>query len=200
MSLLELVIMSVALGTDLFSVAVPIGVKQVRMLTVIKAALVFSLFHIIMILTGYHIGHSLGLFVEHVGSEHIELPLLYVKNCAAALGAMVLVGLGIRMLYEQLHTDALSKPLGNPLKGITLVILAISVSIDALAAGFGMGMMDVDLILLSIVLGIVIFIIAVLGLKIGKKLGCMFGARACFLGGILLVFLGVHLIWMALFS
>lgn len=197
-SVFELFILSTALGTDLFSVAVPIGMNKVRRLVILRSAIVFALFHIIMILTGYHIGHWLGTVVEHVGAYHIDLPIANVQNFATIIGALVLAGLGINMIRDNVSgQDDVSS--ANPLRGSAFIVLAASVSIDALAAGFSLGMIDVDLLRLSIILGSVIFAIALLGLGLGRKLGHYIGGRAELVGGLVLMALGIHIIWTTIY-
>lgn len=191
---LELVILSFALGTDLFSVAIPLGMKHVTQKIVLKAAAVFAIFHIVMILTGYHIGHFLGALVEKVEVEFFSgLPMLAIQNWASMLGAAVLIGLGARMIKS--HADeAREETVRHALTGFPLLLLAFSVSIDALAAGFSLGMMDVDLIKLSAILGGIIFLIALSGLGLGRKIGKYVGKRAEVAGGIVLIILGLNII------
>lgn len=198
MSLFELFVLSAALGTDLFSVAVPIGMNKVRRLVIVRSALVFAVFHIMMILTGYYVGHWLGSIVEHVGAYHIDWPAASVQNIATIIGALVLAFLGTVMVKDNLRGCEDMLP-GNPLHGTPLVLLAASVSIDALAAGFSLGMIDVDLVKLSLILGIVIFFIALFGLGLGRKLGRFIGRRAELVGGIVLIVLGIHILWTAIF-
>jgi putative Mn2+ efflux pump MntP len=192
---LELLVLSAALGTDLFSVAVPIGMNRMRRKIIFRAAVVFALFHIVLILAGYNIGHFLGSVVEHVGTQHSEYPLLVMENWASILGALVLIGLGIYMIRENVVGAVSNKNKTHPLQGFSLFVLATSVSLDALAAGFSMGMMDVDLVKLSLILGSVIFFIALLGLGLGRRVGRYIGGRAEFMGGVVLALLGVHVLW-----
>lgn len=194
MSLFELFVLSAALGTDLFSVAVPIGMNKVRRLVILQSAIVFAVFHIIMILIGYHIGHWLGSIVEHVGAYHINWPVASVQNFATIIGALVLAGLGTLMIKDNI-SDSKDTVSGNPLHGMALIVLAASVSIDALAAGFSLGMIDVNLFQLSLVLGTVIFGIGLLGLGLGRKLGRYIGGRAELMGGSVLVLLAIHILW-----
>lgn len=200
MGSIELLVLSVALGTDLFSVAIPIGMNPVRFRVVLRAAVTFAVFHIVLILAGYYIGHFIGVVVERMGTGQIDCPVVAIQNWASILGALVLTGLGAYMIKENL-TDSLpdeNKP--HPLQGAPLLLLAASVSIDALAAGFSLGMMDVDLVKLSFILGSVIFVIAMLGLSLGKRAGHFIGKRAELMGGIVLVLLGIHILWSMLFS
>jgi putative Mn2+ efflux pump MntP len=194
-SFFELLVLSAALGTDLFSVAVPIGMNRIKLHVILKAAVVFALFHIVMILTGYNAGHWLGAVVEHVGAYHIDYPLLLVQNWASGIGAAVLTGLGLHMIKENLSPAGAETSSAGMLEGLSLAVLAVSVSVDALAAGFSLGMMDVDLIKLSIILGVVIFMIAVAGLVLGRRIGRYVGSRCELIGGLALLVLGLHILY-----
>lgn len=195
MTSIELLILSVALGTDLFSVAIPIGMNPMRLRVVFRAAVIFAIFHIVLILSGYYIGHFLGAVVERVGIANLDYPILAVQNWASILGSLVLMGLGSYMIKENLVCTEADRNKPHPLQGGALLLLAASVSIDALAAGFSMGMMDVDLVKLSFILGSVIFIIAVLGLSLGRRVGHCIGKRAEVMGGIVLIVLGLHVLY-----
>ncbi|MBP2652681.1 MAG: rane protein yebN [Firmicutes bacterium] len=198
MSLLEVFVLSVALGTDLVSVAIPIGMNGVSRRTIFNAALVFALFHIVMILAGYYFGHCLGMMVEHVETYHINWPTAAVEDWTGALGALVLIALGVHMIKENFAGESTYKNATCPLEGLALVWLAISVSLDALAAGFSLGIMDVNLLKLSVILGLVIFGLAIIGLMLGRRLGHLIGARAELVGGGALLLLGLHVFWMAI--
>jgi manganese efflux pump family protein len=199
MSLLEVFVLSVALGTDLFSVAIPIGMNRVCWRTVFNAALVFALFHIVMILAGYYFGNCLGMMVEHVETNHINWSEVAVEDWTSALGGLVLIALGAHMVRDNFSGKSIYKNAVCPLEGLALVWLAISVSLDALAAGFSLGIMEVDLLKLSVILGLVIFAVAIVGLLLGRRLGHLIGARAELVGGVALVLLGLHVFWMAIY-
>jgi len=195
LSSIELLILSVALGTDLFSVAIPIGMNPMRFRIIFRAAVIFAIFHIVLILSGYYIGHFLGAVVERAGIYNLNYPIMAMQNWASILGALVLTGLGIYMIKENLVCTVPDENKTHPLQGGALLLLATSVSIDALAAGFSLGMMDVDLVKLSFILGSVIFIIAVLGLSLGRRAGHCIGKRAELMGGIVLILLGLHVLY-----
>jgi len=194
-SSIELLVLSVALGTDLFSVAIPIGMNPMRFRVIFRAAVIFAIFHIALILSGYYIGHFLGAVVEGVGTANLDYPIMAVENWASIFGALLLTGLGIYMIKENLTCPVPDRHKTHPLQGGALFLLATSVSIDALAAGFSLGMMDVDLVKLSFILGSVIFMIAVLGLSLGRRTGQCVGKRAEMMGGVVLIFLGLHVLY-----
>ena len=195
MSNVELFLVSVALGTDLFSVAIPIGMKPIRLQLVVRAALVVALFHIVFILVGYHMGHFVGVMVERMGAYNCDHPLMVMGNWANIIGALVLVSLGIYMLKDHLYPAVQREEKHHPLQGGALLLLATSVSVDALAAGFSMGMMDVDLVRLSVILGFVILSIGIAGLRVGNQIGKYIGNRAELIGGIVMILLGIHVLW-----
>ena len=199
MSVLELFVLSGALGADLISVAIPIGMVRIRLRIIIRAALVFAVFHIVLILTGYHAGHWLGMLVAQVETYRIYWPPAEAENWANVIGSVILIALGGHMIRGTFVKTGKCAAENHPLQGIALILLALSVSIDALAVGFSMGMMDVDLIKLSIILGTVIFSIAMVGLGLGRRFGHLMGARAELVGGVVLIVLGLHIFWTALF-
>jgi putative Mn2+ efflux pump MntP len=156
----------------------------------------FSLAHVLLLLAGYYLGHILGHCIEHIGTHHNPFSRAMMQDWAEILGAVVLVLLGINMIWENIKGDeeeVYQHPV-NPLQGVNLILIAISVSLDALAVGFGLGMLDIDLLVVSVVLGFIIFVIAVAGLLLGRRLGSIFGHRAELIGGLILVLMGINVI------
>lgn len=195
MSNVEFFVLSAALGMDLFSVAIPIGMQRIRLKTVIRASAVFAVFHILMLLSGCYLGRLLGNLIDHLGAQS-GISLLMMEDWARILGASVLALLGLRMFMESCRKKSLERGVKKqPLGGIALLLLAFSVSIDALAVGFGFGMFDVDLVQLNLILGCVIFIISVIGLNIGRQAGKFLGERAEQIGALALLLLSVHILW-----
>lgn len=196
MSIVRLILLSTALGTDLFSVTLGLGMNRFRLRQILKASVYFALAHVFLLLSGYNLGHYLGYFLEHVGTHYNPFTSDSMRNWAGIAGAVVLVLLGLNMLWRNIKEDDEKACVraANPLQGLNLILLAVSVSLDALAVGFGLGMLDVDLILLCVILGIVIFIIALIGLMLGRKLGVMIGQRAELVGGLVLIFMGLNVL------
>lgn len=195
MNTMELFVLSAALGMDLFSIAIPIGMNRVERVLIIKASIVFALFHIIMLVAGFYCGNFLGAVVDKLGAGS-GLSLLMAENFASIIGAAVLMGLGILMIKESFeHEGDKVQKRADILRGWPLFVLAFSVSVDALAAGFSFGMLDVDLIKLNLILGSVIFLISAVGLSIGRKAGKFLGGRSELIGGGVLLFIGGNILW-----
>lgn len=197
LSTFEFFALSIALGADLFSVAVPIGMNSVRRRLIVRAAAIFALFHIGMILLGYYAGNWICRFVEHLGTYHFDCPALLVENLAQGVGALVLAGLGVEMIADYFNDDENGVVGSKLLQGKAMLVIAASVSIDALAAGFSLGMLAVDLWRLTSILGLVIFTIALIGLGLGHKIGRRLDGKSELAGGAMLLILALHLLYSA---
>jgi putative Mn2+ efflux pump MntP len=196
-STFEFFALSIALGADMFSVAVPIGMNNVRRRLIVRAAAIFALFHIGMILLGYYAGSWICRFVEHLGTYHFDCPTVLVENLAQGIGALVLAGLGVEMIVDYFNDDENGVVGSKLLQGKAMLVIAVSVSIDALAAGFSLGMLAVDLWRLTAILGLVIFTIAIIGLGLGHKIGRRLDGKSELVGGAMLLILALHLLYSA---
>ena len=75
-----------------------------------------------------------------------------------------------------------------------MLILSIATSIDALAVGITFAFFNVNLVLAISLIGIITFILSVIGTKIGNRFGDKYENKAELLGGIILVLLGVKIL------
>ena len=76
----------------------------------------------------------------------------------------------------------------------TMIVLAIATSIDALAIGITFAFFEVDLLLSISIIGIITFIISIIGVKIGNKFGDKYQNKAEFVGGLILILLGIKIL------
>ena len=76
----------------------------------------------------------------------------------------------------------------------TMVLLAIASSIDALAVGVSFAFIHVEIFYTAAVIGIVAFVLSVLGVKIGNRFGDKYQNKAQLMGGIILVLLGFKIL------
>jgi putative Mn2+ efflux pump MntP len=86
---------------------------------------------------------------------------------------------------------------------ITLMIMALAISMDAFSIGIGVGMVGVRLrhiLKISITIGAFHFIMPLVGILIGHFLSRYIGSFATFVGGVLLIILGAHMLWSSLFG
>ena len=76
----------------------------------------------------------------------------------------------------------------------TMTILAIATSIDALTVGITFAFLRVNLVLSITLIGIITFILAVVGVKIGNIFGDKYEKRAELVGGTILIFIGLKIL------
>jgi putative Mn2+ efflux pump MntP len=184
MNYITVLLVSIALGIDAFSVAVSIGLggaNKRQMLTVIA---IVTFFHVLMPLLGLYLGTYMG---------RIAGPM------ASSIGALVLIAIGLSVIWKSLKDKGnTNSPLGSMLSinsPLNLVLVGASVSLDALTVGFGLGTLKVDLILTVITMGIVAGLMTLIGLVFGKRLTRTFGEKAEILGGLILVVIGIKLLF-----
>jgi len=76
----------------------------------------------------------------------------------------------------------------------TMLILAIATSIDALAVGITFAFLEVNLLLSFSLIGIITFVICVIGVKVGNRFGCKYESKAEFIGGLILILIGLKIL------
>jgi len=84
----------------------------------------------------------------------------------------------------------------DPPRGISLVVLSVATSIDALAVGISLGVLrNEGIVYPGIVIGLVACTFTAAGLHLGKRLGAVFGRRMEVVGGLVLVAIGVKILF-----
>ncbi len=174
----SLFLIAIALAMDAFAVSVINGsqYKEMSLGVALKIALFFGLFQAFMPLIGYFVGGYVSQ---------------YIQTYAPYITFAILVYLGIDMIRDAENED------GNGLDTKTLLLLAVATSIDALAVGFAFSLQKgVDIWFSVLVIGVVTFVLSFLGIYLGRKLGSYLQRHAEYLGGGILILLGID----ALFS
>lgn len=180
MNIITIFALAVALGTDAFSVCVGLGMGGISRRQMLIFILFVTGFHIIMPLTGYIAGAVLGRFIG---------------RAAGFAGALVLVYLGIKMILGALRKEdgKNTGPLLTSRAGV--ILLTGSVSLDALSVGFTLGTQRVDLGTAALIMGLVAGSMAWLGIYGGRRVGGLVGEKAVFVGGPILVLIGIKLLF-----
>ena len=120
MSVLEIVLLSLALAADAFSVGAALGLRYHRPREVFRVAFHFGLFQALLALVGALVGGA--LLGAIAGVDHW-----------VAFG--LLAALGGRMIWSGWRGGESEAPSVDLTRGWSLVGLSLAVSIDALAAG-----------------------------------------------------------------
>ncbi len=106
------------------------------------------------------------------------------------LAALVLFVIGVHLIWEQFQ-DEQRKWKGDPTRGALLIFLMFATSIDALAAGFSLALVGIQILLPTLVIGIVAAAMTILGLIFGHKMSLKFSRIAGFIGGLILIAISI---------
>jgi len=183
-----LLIVAVALSVDAFAVAVASGVRLrcVRTAQLVRMAGAFGFFQFAMPVVGWFLGAGMEKFIHK-----------YDHWAAFVLLAIV----GGRMLKEA--WDNRGKSLDtcdaetDPTTGMSLFLLALATSIDALAVGLSIGVLGKPIWFPAAVIGIVCFGITAAGIFLGKTVCALAGSwtnKATVLGGLVLICIGLNIL------
>ena len=82
----------------------------------------------------------------------------------------------------------------DPSRGISLVLLSIAVSIDALAIGLSLALIGISVWTPAFAIGVITGLMSWLGLSIGNVLGKRFGNVMEIIGGLVLIGIGVRIV------
>ena len=82
-----------------------------------------------------------------------------------------------------------------PLDMKEMLMLAIATSIDALAVGISLAALDRPIVESAAIIGVVTFVISIIGVYIGNFFGNRYKKRAELTGGIILVLIGVKILY-----
>jgi len=107
---------------------------------------------------------------------------------------LILGVIGFRMVKSGLDRSE-NSGVKDPSKGLTMVALSIGVSIDALAVGLSLAMLNVDIWYPSVIIGLFASLLSLVGLFLGKKLSIHFGKKMEILGGLILLFIGIQILF-----
>jgi len=176
-----LVVLAVGLSMDAFALAIGIGLAA-RTPSWKRALVVgayFGGFQALMPLIGY--------FVARLFAAQITR---YDHWIAFALLGFI----GAKMIWESFHDDDDEAAPAASLGPATMVPLAIAESIDALAAGVSFAFLSVNVLGAVVLIGVITFGFAVVGVRLGGVLGNRFKAHAELVGGIVLILLGVNIV------
>ena len=145
----------------------------------LRISLVFVIFEGGMPLIGLALGSALARRIEHT---------------ADYLAAAAVIGVGTWMLLadNEDEEDKASRIMTS--RGLALVGLGISISLDELAIGFSIGLVQLPVSAVIAAIALQAFVAAQLGLAIGAKIADRGRERAGQLAGIALILLGAFLI------
>ena len=180
MSLMDIIILGLALSMDAFAVAVTSGfvMRHPSLRHALKMGLFFGGFQALMPVLGWSAGLALRALIMEF--DH------WVAFVLLAL-------IGAKMVHESMKADP-DQGAGNHFDTLPLLALAVATSIDALAAGVSFAFLRVHIAQAVLVIGGITFSLSFLGVFVGKKFGHFLEHKVKLLGGIVLIAIGVKIL------
>lgn len=189
MNFIALIFTSFALSMDAFAVSITKGmtIKNLKKSTALKMALAFGVFQGAMPLLGW----ALGISFES-----------YIKSIDHWIAFILLGFIGFNMIKSffddrkeenasELEFSATTDV--DDLSNKEIIMLAVATSIDALAVGISFAFLNVSIIPAASIICIITFLVCVVGVFVGNKVGDIFNGYAELVGGIILILIGFNI-------
>lgn len=180
MTLWELLLISLALSLDSFSVAMSCGMRLPadRYRKFLKIALAFGLFQAVMPL----LGSVLSKF----------LLARYIAQYSYIISFLVFAALGLKTFYDFFAAGTGESKQSCTCSGYRcLLSLSIATSIDALLIGAVLGLKEVSLVVAVSWIGAVTFINSLIGCLLGNKAVGFLNRYSRLLAGVILIVLAI---------
>ncbi|MCF8114166.1 MAG: manganese efflux pump MntP family protein [Desulfotignum sp.] len=181
-------ILLIALGLGMDAAAVSLAASAAGYAgnprAVFRLSFHFGLFQFLFPVLGWFLGMGLLVFIQGI-SHWVAFSLLMF--------------VGGRMVKSGMDQSAESHQ-QDPSRGMTMVLLSIAVSIDALAVGLSFAMLGVKIWYPGIIIGVVTSGMSLLAIRIGRHLGAILGKRMEIVGGLVLMGIGIRILLVRLLA
>lgn len=177
--MIEIFLIAVGLAMDAFAVSVCKGLKMIDRVDykyAVIIALFFGIFQAVMPLIGWFAGIQFEAYIQSI--DHW-------------IGFALLALIGVKMIYEAFGSED-DVSIKYDFKEIT--ILAVATSIDALAVGITFAFLDINIWSSILSIGVITFVLSIVGVIIGNKFGMRFKTKAEVAGGVILILIGVKIL------
>ena len=180
MGLLEIIFVAIGLSMDAFAVSITLGLslKKPRAIQYFIPGIYFGFFQALMPFIGFLTGTLFAHKIQTFGHWIVFLLLCFV---------------GGKMVRDSFSKDE-EKADENSFSFIKILLLAVATSIDALAVGVTFAFFEINIFSAITIIGLTTFCISVGGVKIGSMFGKKYKSKAEFIGGTVLVLLGIKIL------
>lgn len=178
-SFLDVLGIALAMSIDAFCVSVCIGVRFHRPEHYIRLGVSFGLFQFLMPVAGAVAGRIL---LGYVGS---------IKY----LAALILFFVAFNMLKEGVKNKECKVYFTDPTVGVSLIMLSLATSMDALGAGISLAMWSGGIVSAAAVIGVVCMFFSFAGVHVGRTSDRYLGHYAEYFGAAVLGLIGLKFIF-----
>lgn len=181
------VALGVGLAMDAFSVSVTNGLNEPYMKRKMMAIVagVYAFFQFLMPMIGWFCVHSI---LETFQAFEVAIPWIALILLLYIGGKMLMEGIRNRGNGQNVPSNK------STLSAMTLILQGIATSIDALSVGFAFASYSwKEALFCAIIIAVVTFVICLIGVNIGKRIGTRLTGKAEILGGTILILIGIEI-------
>lgn len=180
MSISEVLLLSLALSADAMVVSIICGCGSVkaRLSHALKAGFFFGFFQAIMPLLGWYGGNK---------------ALSHISKYGNWTAFILLTVIGLKMIIDSRKDEKNDERCAH-FETVNLLIMAIATSIDALAVGISFALLNIPAFFPALIIGFITFILSVIGVFFGRKIGAFFRNSFELAGGFILILIGLKIL------
>lgn len=143
----------------------------------ILAALTFGVFQGVMPIIGFIAGTQFSTFIQEVDHWLALLLLAYI---------------GGKMIWDAMHDEDTCDGC-KTFQVKDLLVQGVATSIDALAVGISFSFFDINIFSTGLLIAATTFCCSLIGALLGKKIGKIIKSKSLFLGGVILIGIGLKI-------
>lgn len=179
MLFIDIILTGIGLAMDAMAVSICKGLTMNKIIfkDMIIVALYFGMFQFMMPIFGY------------VGGFYLASIITKVDNIVAFI---LLSIIGINMIKEGIVGEG--NNVNSDINYKVMFPLAIATSIDAFTVGISFAFLKVNLFFSTIIIGIITFILSLIGIIIGYNFGIRFQKSSLIFGGFALIIIGLKIL------
>jgi len=180
-----IIVLAFGLAMDCFAVSVAEGAAydKLKIRHILRMAAFFGFFQGLMPVIGALVGIALRNYIS--AFDHW-------------IAFILLMIIGIKTIYEALKLEEAPKT-PNSENVLIVLTLAVATSIDALIIGVTLSILHTPIGSAVVVIGVITFLMSLLGVYIGKKGGVMLADKAEIAAGVVIAGLGIKILIQHLF-
>ena len=178
MDIISIILIAIGLSMDSFAVSVTNGltIRDLNVKRILTISFSLAIFQALMPLIGW----LAGIRIEE-----------YVKEFDHWIAFSLLSFIGIKMIYEGLKNDSTND---SEFEILTLIGQSFATSIDAFVVGISFALLNLSIVTPVLIIGLITFIVSLIGLQLGKYFGKRIGKSVEVFGGIVLLGIGLKIL------
>ena len=181
---IELFLLGVGLSMDAFAVSVckGLGMKKLNKKQALIIGLYFGGFQALMPFVGWLLGSQFQKYITSI-DHWIAFILL------GFIGGKMMIE-AVREWNEEEVVDVMDAPIDHK----NMLVLAVATSIEALTVGITFAFLGAPIVEAITIIGITTMVISIAGVVVGNFFGSRYKSKAEFIGGLILVLLGLKIL------